>query len=164
MPRPPDFWLFEHGPRWSATGFNQRISEFLRKADLFVGPEEGRDGKPFATGYKKDPVNAELLQLDFVEPDPEWVENPFARAAKMAYLAHPEGGGCDCHLLVGLRVPVVEPERPIQQQHIESEKAQDRPGTDHKKEHSGHEADAAKQQHQNQKTGAAQRAMRCQRR
>src|SRR5689334_21644493 len=82
----------------------------------------------------------------------------------MAHLAHHERGRRDRHLLVGFRMPIVEPEGPIQQQHVEPEKAQHRPGADHEKEHSGHEADAAEQQHQDEKADAAQRAMRRQRR
>ena len=79
-------------------------------------------------------------QLDLVEPDPERIEHPFARAAEMADLAHLERGGRNDHLLVGFRVPIVEPERPIQQQHVETEEAEHRPGADHQKEHAGHES------------------------
>jgi hypothetical protein len=106
-----------------AAGFDERFSKLLRKTGLFVGSKKRRDCQFFAARYEEEPIDAELLELDLVELDPEWVEHPLARAAKMAHFTHLERGGRNRYLLVGFRVPIVEPEGPIQQQHVEPEKA-----------------------------------------
>src|SRR6185437_449775 len=157
---PPDFWLIEHRSCGSAPGLAQRGTEFPGKTGLFIGTQEGRNGEAFAARNEKQPVDAELFQLYFVEPDPERIENPFARATEMAHFAYLERGRRDGHLLVSRGVPVIEPESPIQQQDIEPEEAEYRPGANQKKYYPGHKADAAEQQHQNQKSCAAERAVR----
>src|SRR6202035_5515221 len=50
--------------------------------------------------------------------------------------------------------------RPVHQRHVEAEKAEHRPGAKHQEHHAGRETDAADAQHEDQKTGRAQRAMR----
>src|SRR5512139_846342 len=60
-------------------------------------------------------------------------------------------------------MPIVEPKSPIQQQHVEPEKTENRPRADHEKQHAGHKAHDAEHQHQNQKSHAAERAVRYQR-
>ena len=59
---------------------------------------------------------------------------------------------------------VVETERPIQQEHIQAEEAEDRPRPEQKKQNAGDETNASEQKHQNEKSDATERAMRCQRR
>ena len=78
----------------------------------------------------------------------------------MAHLAHGELGGGHCHLLVGLGAAIAHPECQIDQQHVEAAEAEHRPGAGQKEHHPGDEADAAHHQHQQQETGAAERAMR----
>jgi endonuclease III len=92
------------------------------------------------------------------------VQHPFARAAEMTHLANPELGACYGHLLVSFRMAIIEPECPVQEQHVESEEPEYRPGSEHQKEHAGYEAHQPEQDHENQKTDTAKRAMRRQRR
>src|SRR4029077_1240634 len=54
----------------------------------------------------------------------------------------------------------IEPESQKQQQNVETEETKHGPGTDHQKQHARHETYATEQQHQNQKSGAAERPVR----
>src|SRR5262245_15109693 len=77
----------------------------------------------------------------------------------MTHLANLELGTRNRHLLVSFRVTIVEPECPIEQQHIKPEEPEHRPCSDDKKEHPGHKADGPEQEHENDKTDAAERAV-----
>ena len=80
--------------------------------------------------------------------------------AVMAHLAHGQLRRRHRHLLVGLRRAVVQPERPVDQQHVEPEEAEHRPGARQQEHHAGDEADAAEHHHEDQEAGRAQRAVR----
>src|SRR5262249_22578358 len=54
---------------------------------------------------------------------------------------------------------VVHPERPIDEEHVEAEKAEHRPGADHQEHHAAGEAEATQHQHDDQEPRAAERAV-----
>src|ERR1700723_1168854 len=97
---------------------------------------------------------------DAVKLDPEWVERPFPHPAAMAHLAHRQLVGGDRHLLIGARGTVIGAERPIDQEYVEAEKAENRPGADRDEEYAANEADAADKQHEDQEAGRPERTMR----
>ncbi len=138
----------------------QRIAERLREACLFVGAQKSRDRQLLAARHQKQPLDAEFLVRDLVELDPERIEHPFARASAMADLAHLQRGRRHRDLLVSRGVAVIEPERPVQQQHVEPEEAEHRPGAVEQEHHAGDEAHPAEQRHQHQEADAAERAVR----
>src|SRR4029079_15076828 len=163
-PNHPISGLIEHRSRWPATSFVQRFQEFPGKARLFVGAQKAGNRQFFAARDNKQPIDSEVLDLNLVERDPEGIEHPFPRATEVTDLANPELRRSHRHLLVRFGMAVVETERPIQQEHIQAEEAEHRPRPEQKKQNAGDETDASEQEHQNEKSDAAERAMRCQRR
>src|SRR4051812_4268766 len=95
-----------------------------------------------------------------VQAHPQRIEPPQPHPAVMIDLAHPQLTGRHGHDLVGTGVTVVDAKRPVDQQHVEAEEAEYRPGARHQEHHAGHEAHAAQHQHEDQETGGAERAMR----
>src|SRR5262245_13316252 len=161
---PPDFWLIEYRSCGPAPSQLQRPSEFPGKIRLFVGAKKAPDRQFLAARDQEKAVNAEFFDLAFIEPYPQRIEHPFAHAAEMAHLANLELGARNGHLLVSFRVAIIEPECPIQQQHVESEEPDHRPCANKQKHYAGHEAYRPEQEHENQETDTAERAVRCQRR
>src|SRR3989304_630516 len=78
----------------------------------------------------------------------------------MPHLAHNEPRAGDLNFFVGFGVAIIEPERPVQQHHVEAEKSQHRPGAGHHEQHAGDEADGAERDHQHGEANARQRAVR----
>src|SRR5208282_816134 len=95
-----------------------------------------------------------------VEPDPERVERPFTHAAAMADLADRQLAGGDRHHLISPCRAKIGAERPVDEQDVEPKEAEHRPRADAEEQHSGDEAENPDAQHQNQKAGPAQRAVR----
>src|SRR5688572_30789943 len=95
-----------------------------------------------------------------LQPHPHRIERPFAHAPVVVHLAHDELRRRDRDLLIGVRRAVVEPECPPDQQHVEPEEAEHRPGPGKEENHSGHEARAAQHRHEDQKSDGAQRPVR----
>jgi hypothetical protein len=162
--QPPDFWLVEHRSCRPAPRLVQRFSKLLGEIRLFVGAQKARDRQLFSARYQKQPVNSEVFDLALVQLHPKRIQHPFAHAAEMTDLANPELGACYGHLLVSFRMAIIEPECPVQQQHVESTEPEYRPGAEHQKQHAGYEAHQPEQGHENQKTDMAERAMWRQRR
>ncbi len=89
-----------------------------------------------------------LLVAGNVEPRPEGIETMLGHAASRGELAHGNVGARDTHLFTGASRPVVQPERPEEQQEIQPEEENDRPGAyDHedKDVNETHEAGDQKQ-------------------
>src|SRR5262249_39556974 len=160
-PSPPDSCgkLFEHRPGWPATGLRQGARKRKRKALLFARSEKACDRQPPPVRHQEQPLDAKLLVFIPVESDPERIEGPFPHPAVMGHLAHRELGRGHRDDLVGARGAIVHAECPIDQEHVESEEAEHRPGTHHQKENAGGEADAAEHQHEDQEAERAERSV-----
>src|SRR5580658_6361954 len=141
-------------------GFAERRRQRGGETFLLVGAQESGDRQPPAVRHQEQPLDAELLVHDAVEPHPYRIERPFAHFAALTDLAHGEFRGGHRHLFVGAGRAIIGAERPIDQQDVEAEKAEYRPGAEHQEHHAGGETDAADAQHENEKAGRAQRAMR----
>ena len=70
------------------------------------------------------PLHAEFLVHVEVEPDPKRIAAPFNHRAARADLAEHQFGRRHHHMLMGAAVAVVDPEGPVDQQHVEPEKAE----------------------------------------
>src|SRR6202795_4989539 len=141
-------------------GFAERRRQRGGETFLLVGAQKISDRQPPAVRHQEQPLDAEFLVHDAVEPHPHRIERPFAHVAALADLAHGEFRGGHRHLFVGAGRAIIGAERPVDQQHVEAEKAEHRPGAEHQEHHTGRETDAADAQHENDKAGRAQRAMR----
>src|ERR1700676_275880 len=159
----PDFCstrLIEHRPGRAALGLAQSVGQRAGETCLLVGPQEGGNRQPAAARDQEKPFDAEFLVHDAVKLHPERVERPFAHAAAMIDLAHRELGGGDRHLLVGARTAIIGAERDIDEQYVEPEETEHRPGAEQEEHHAADEAQAADAEHEDDKAGRAQRAVR----
>src|SRR5262245_18694639 len=99
----------------------QGIAKSLREGGLLVGSKKACNRELPPARDKKQPLNAEFLVRDLFESHPQRIEPPLARLAAVADLAHGERRRRDGDLLVGERAAVVDAERPVEQQHVETE-------------------------------------------
>src|SRR6185437_6157446 len=84
--------------------------------------------------------------------------------AAVTDLAHGKRDGSNGDFLVGRGMAVIEPKRHVEQQHVETEKAENRPGSHQQECDAGDEADAAENRHQDDEADLAKRAVRRDRR
>src|SRR5258708_25622914 len=94
-----------------------------------------------------------------VELHPERIEHPFAPMDAMAHPAQPPLGRRHGNFLAGPAAEEIDPERPVDREHIEAEKAEHRPGAHQQERKACGETDHAEKHHQHQKTGAVQRTL-----
>src|ERR1044071_8937392 len=78
----------------------------------------------------------------------------------MADLAHPQLDRRHGHDLIGDGGAIIDAEGPVEQQRVEAEETEYRPGAHHQEKHARHETDAGDRAHQNRKTELAERAVR----
>ena len=95
---------------------------------------------------------------------PTRIERPFPTSPRWLTLRTSSSDGVTVICSLACGAAVVEPERPVDQQHVEPEEAEHRPGARQQKHHAGDKADAAEHRHEHHKAGPAQRAVRRQHR
>ncbi len=118
------------------------------------------DGNPAAAGDQVKVLDAEFRVAGLFELHPERVERPFDQTAAMADPPHAQFRGRHHDILGGVSAAEIDPERPVDDKHIEAEKAEHRPGAHHPEGDAGDKAHRADECHQHQKAGAVERAMR----
>src|SRR5262249_12978651 len=152
--------LFEHRPRRPALCLSERGRQRECKAFLLLRAEEARDRELAPVRNQDQPLDAEFLVLVALKPHPDRVHAPLPNAAVVVHLAHGELGRRYGHLLVGGCGAVIDPEGPVDQEHIEAQKSEHRPGAREQEHHSGNEAHAAEHQHEDQEARRPERTVR----
>ena len=80
--------------------------------------------------------------------------------ARRRDLADVEAGARHRHLLARPRGAVVQPEGDVDEQHVEAEEAEDRPGAVREEDRAGDQPAEQQRAHQHGEAGAAERAVR----
>ena len=83
--KPPDFCreqrqrpLFHHRPGRPALGFAQGVRQRCCETRLLARAQEGGDRQPAAARHQEQPLDAEFLMRDALEPHPQRIERPLA--------------------------------------------------------------------------------------